>query len=302
MSCIEVPDYIHAFEPGRSVPQMSALHSKKNLVISVDIKDFFPSISQKLIYNVLLGVGLNAAPARTVSELCTYKAFLPQGALTSPKISNLVVAATFGPPLLKYCQDRGLTLSIYADDITISTSKTFSDKLESGAFIKDVLSEIAKQVNLYGFKINKEKTKVMFRSTRQWVCGAVVNEKPNMLRRERLKLRAIAHNCEKNGIPTEAAKSGMTELAFIRKYLGRMNWLTQLNPALGAKIQPKFKALAKLYQQKFPELDIPELAYSADEGHEASLEILPEHGVSPSQLPPALQVTQPPSTEPPPWA
>lgn len=311
LSAIQVPDYIHAFEPGKSVPLMSALHSKKNLVISLDIKDFFPSISQRVIREMLTGVGIGLVAARTVSELCTYKAFLPQGALTSPKVSNLVVASTFGPGLLKYCQDNSLTLSVYADDITVSTDRVFKDRLESAAFIKGTIEEITKQVHAYGFRINRDKTKVMFRSTRQWVCGAVVNEKPNMLRRERLKLRAIAHNCEKNGIPSEAAKSGMTELAFIRKYLGRMNWLCQLNPELGNKIQPKFKALAKLYQQKFPEFEIPELAYSSDEGHEASLELLPEHGSSPSPLPPTLENGKAPSVpaaeaasslQPPPWA
>ncbi len=294
---IVIPDYIHAFEKGRSIPAMANIHTNKKIVFSVDIKDFFPSIKQLNLEGIFVNLGIGQAPARTLSELCTYKAYLPQGALTSPKLSNMVSAMTFGPALKEFCDAKGLTLSIYADDITISANPEFTTRDEYTVFIREVLNKINEEVSKWHFRVNREKTKVMFDTTRQWVCGVVVNEKTNMIRRERSRLRAIVHNCQKNGIPTEAAKAKMTEIGFVRKYLGRLNWYCQLNPAQAVKLHAPFKAMAKDYQKQFPDFEIPELAYTASEGHEAEAELLPEHGTPAVEAPPLVPVKPAPWDE-----
>jgi RNA-directed DNA polymerase len=63
----------------------------------LDIKDFFHTIKQNELLHVISAIGIGALPARTLSELCTFKAFVPQGAITSPKVSNIITARTFGP-------------------------------------------------------------------------------------------------------------------------------------------------------------------------------------------------------------
>ncbi len=126
---VDIPNYIYAFEKGKNIPEMAEIHVGKKVVISVDLKDFFTSIKQYHLLQMFQHLGFGVNPATTLSELCTYKAFVPQGALTSPKLSNLFTSLTFGPLLKEYCDRKGYILSIYADDITISRNTDFSGEI-----------------------------------------------------------------------------------------------------------------------------------------------------------------------------
>lgn len=236
---IQVPDYIHAFEKGRNIPDMARLHVNKKVVVSVDLKDYFTSIKQYHLEQLFNSVGIEDKAARTLSELCTYKSFVPQGALTSPKVSNLVTAMTFGPLIKDFCDRKGLTLSIYADDITISSDTEFPTTGDDT--VTSLITYLGETVGRFGFRINARKTKVMKHYQRQYVCGAVVNSKVNLQKSERHKLRAIVHNCGKNGTETEAVKSGMSRDEFISVINGRLNWFNQLNPEAGTRVITKFK-------------------------------------------------------------
>ena len=202
--------------------------------------------------------------ARILSELTTYKSYVPQGSLTAPKISNLIAAGTFGKEVFEYCNSQNLSLTIYADDITVSYNVAADLTLEqTRARVTEIISNIETRVEKYGFRINKEKTKVMRRNTRQWVCGAVVNDKVNMKRVERYQLRAIVHNCKVKGIEAEAAKSKTNVENFIRKYAGRINWMCQLNPDAGLKFKLEFRKIVLPYLAKNKDIEIPELSWNS---------------------------------------
>jgi RNA-directed DNA polymerase len=237
---IEVPEYIHAFEKGRSIPKMAESHVGKDMVVSIDLEDFFTSIKQYQLFDLFQHLGFGQAPARTLSELCTYESFVPQGALTSPKISNIITALTFGPAIKEFCDENNLTLSIYADDITISMDAETREKLGKG-IVGKILRKVSTEVGRYRFRVNKSKTKVMRHFQRQYVCGAVVNVKVNLQKSERNKLRAMVYNCNKNGIEAEAAKAGISAELFYSKLMGRLNWFGQLNPTAGARLKSKLK-------------------------------------------------------------
>lgn len=230
---VRVPEYIFAFEKEKSIPKMALNHVNKRLVISVDIKDFFQSIKQTQIFTLLTNLGIGTRPARTISEICTYKSFVPQGALTSPKISNLIAACTFGPLIKEYCDARNYVLTIYADDITISSD-------DPATPIREIIQFLTETLLSYGYLVNRSKTKVMSRRTRQYVCGVVVNEKTNLKKFERQKLRAIVHNITQNGLEAEAAKNGMTTEKFSSFIQGKLNWYSQLNPNQGITLKAKF--------------------------------------------------------------
>ena len=260
---VPIPEYIYGFERNKSIPTMAKIHVGADVVVSIDLKDFFPSIKQFMVQAMFEKLGMATMPAKILSELTTYKSFVPQGSLTAPKISNIVAAGTFGKDVATYCKEKGYTLSIYADDITIS----YKDPKVAGTANRDkaleVVGFIRQTVRKYGFQINEDKTKIMRRHTRQWVCGAVVNEKVNMKRAERYQLRAIVHNCTNNGIEAEAEKAKMTTDAFIRKFAGRINWLCQLNPDKGVEYKVRFRKAAAPFMKKHPEIDIPELAWNS---------------------------------------
>jgi RNA-directed DNA polymerase len=240
---LNIPNYIFAFEKNKSIPVMAQLHVNKQVIISVDIKDFFHSIKQTQLHQHFLSLGIEDKPARTLSELCTYQAFVPQGALTSPKVANLVTAMTFGPVLKEYCDAQGLTLTIYADDVTISSTNPALN-------VSEVLSFVTSAIRGAGFRVNHEKTKVMWATMRQYVCGVVVNAKTNMIKRERYKLRAIVHNITNNGIEAEAVKSNVEPGHFASHVLGRLNWLKQLNAGLGDRYTTKLQDYLKSQREQ----------------------------------------------------
>jgi RNA-directed DNA polymerase len=242
---VQVPNYIHAFEKGRNIPAMAEMHVGKKVVISVDLKDYFTSIKQYHLEQLFIHLGFGVKPARVLSEVCTYKSFVPQGALTSPKLSNLITAFTFGPIIKQYCDSKGLILSIYADDITISSDIEIPST--GGDSVTALITYLRATVERFGFKVNSKKTKVMKYYQRQYVCGAVVNSKVNLQKSERHTLRAIVHNCEKNGIDKEAIQYGVSRDKFISIINGRLNWFNQLNPVAGTRVIDKFK---KIYGQE----------------------------------------------------
>lgn len=279
---IALPDYIHGFEKGKSIPLMARTHVGQTAVVSLDIQDFFPSVKQHMVETALRAVGIGELPARTLSELTTFKSYVPQGALTSPKISNLITAGTFGPPIKAFCEERGFALTIYADDITVSFSE--NDRERSKVLVREIKDFVSGVLRSYRFTVNREKTKTMFRNSRQWVCGAVVNDRVNMQRRERLQLRALVHNTRTNGVEVEAAKAGLETAAFIRRYAGRLNWLHQLNPTAGDKLRPVFKQAASTYLAMVNLGEIPELAwdssaptFTSPEDENAERQMLPEN-------------------------
>lgn len=259
---IPVHDYIYAFEKGKNIPDMAGIHVGKRIVVSLDLKDFFPSIKQHHLESIFNAVGFGEDAARSLSELCTYKSFVPQGALTSPKISNIFTAMTFGPDIKQYCDEKGYTLSIYADDVTISRD-TDAEGEAGKTTTRELIQFVTDTVIKYGMKINREKTKVMHNYQRQWVCGTVVNQKVNLLKRDRYNLKAIVHNCELNGIKFEAAKTGIAPGEFAAKIGGKIGWFAQLNPTAGNKLKEKFKAVYDATTDFTPEGDPSEIVPKA---------------------------------------
>lgn len=228
---------------------MAALHVGKKWVISLDLENFFGRVHVKHIVPMLIAQGIEAKPARLIAELCTYKFFLPQGGITSPKLSNLVTASTFGPVLQEYCKKNELTLTVYADDITVSSDKDFSIQE-----LKDLTKKISQIVSANGgFKVKGVKTKWMSSRVRQTVCGVIVNEKTNLVEQERNRLRAIVRNISLNGFKAEAAKSGLEAAHFAKVVKGRIGWYMQLNKTRAAKLATSFQASMEKYSEELLE-------------------------------------------------
>lgn len=247
---------------------MASRHVGKQVVISMDIKDFFHTIKQRHLLEMFQSFGIGEMPARTLSELCTFKAFVPQGAITSPKISNIIAARTFGPTIKAFCDSKNLTLTIYADDITISST-------DPNVNFGEVISAITTIVNINGFRVNTRKTKVMKKHHRQYVCGVVVNEKVNLIRRERLRLRAIVHNVKVNGPEHEAQKNQTTVDNFINVLRGKINWFKQLNKNKADILSAELSEALKLHKTEVQEIkDTSEGEISSIESEQVG-ELLP---------------------------
>ncbi|MCO5384042.1 MAG: reverse transcriptase family protein [Methanosarcina barkeri] len=95
----------HGFIPGRSIATNAQIHIGQELVMGIDLKDFFPSIKFNRVNGFFKNVGYNDNISTILAELCTFKWQLPQGAPTSPMISNLI-ASSLDRRLAGFCKKR----------------------------------------------------------------------------------------------------------------------------------------------------------------------------------------------------
>jgi len=188
------------FVPKRSVVTNARVHLGQKFVYNIDLKDFFPSITSGRLYKRLLvkPFCINEKVASIISDLCCYKddygkKVLPQGAPTSPTITNFI-CERLDMKLTKLAKSYGLKYTRYADDITFSgMSNVFSP---NGKFCTS-LSNIIE--NEESFKINKDKTRLCHCGMRQEVTGLTVNNKTNVSRKYIKQLRVLIHNWEVKG-------------------------------------------------------------------------------------------------------
>ncbi len=195
----EILPCVKGFIKGCSIANNAEKHKGKELVLSLDIKDFFPSITVTRIVGLFKKLGYSTKLAYMIGKLTTYKDLLPQGAPTSPMISNMI-AYRMDKVLMKIAASFDLAYTRYADDLTFSGNRR--SRRATDRFIKIVKEIVVQQ----GFEINERKTKVMRKGARQTVTGLVVNEETNIRRNDYQELRAIIHNCENHGVESQAKK------------------------------------------------------------------------------------------------
>lgn len=201
----------HGFIKQRSILTNAKIHAGQRHVFNVDLADFFPSINFGRVRGLFMAPPFQLGPAAATvfAQLCTVKNGLPQGAPTSPAISNFI-AADLDRRLSRLARENGARYSRYADDITFSCNHaTMPPAL--AAFAQDgeemrveVGEALARAIASSGFSVNPTKVRLQTRHTRQTVTGLNVNEKPNVSRLRVRQLRAMLHAWEKFGIEAAA--------------------------------------------------------------------------------------------------
>ena len=110
---------VHCFVPEKSVKTNALAHLRKRFVLNIDLRAFFPSITERRIIGVLESLGVESRAAAIIATLCCHKAHLPQGAPTSPVISNMI-CFRLDKELLAFAKGARCIYTRYADDITFS--------------------------------------------------------------------------------------------------------------------------------------------------------------------------------------
>ncbi len=155
---------------------------------------------------------------------------LPQGAPTSPALANLV-AFHLDRRLAGLAERVGARYTRYADDIALSGPRVLASRADQ------LTGRVAEIATSEGFRLNEAKTRIMRRATRQRLCGIVVNAHPNLERAEYDRLRAILHNCAREG-PASQNRAALPDLR--AHLLGRIVWVEQLNPERGTRLRTRF--------------------------------------------------------------
>ena len=183
------------------------MHVGKAYVANVDIENFFPSIGFKAIAELLRRNGFGPQVAEAVARLTSLGNGLPQGAPTSPTLSNAFLFQ-FDDRIARYCAINNIVYTRYADDITMSAD----EKKVLLAGIDEVRLRLAEN----GLLLNNRKTRVASRGGQQNVTGVVVNEKAQPPRKFRRRVRAMLHQASHN---LESAKHRLHELQGYVSYL-----------------------------------------------------------------------------------
>lgn len=225
---LRVTDYAHGFVPGRSIVTNAKLHVQKQWVVTLDIKNFFPSITSQQVRGVLDGLGGEPEVLAAMTRLFTRHGRLPQGAPTSPHLANLVASA-LDQRLGEAVAAMGWVYTRYADDLTFS-----GDTPPQG-----LVREVEHQLNRHGFRAARGKTHVMGRSQRQVVTGLVVNDRVRLPKPQRRRLRAMLHRADGLGDPEAFDPVLQGHLAFAR-FVSReaYQWEAEQLISLGRQTDP----------------------------------------------------------------
>ncbi len=222
-------DYSHGFIPDRSIITNASVHVGEELVLNIDLKDFFPNIKTNRIVGLFNKMGYTKKTAVLLAEICTFEWALPQGAPTSPMLSNLI-AWHLDVHLAEFCEKRGLNYSRYADDISISGPR----------ILPKYKTLIFRIIEIEGFKINYEKVRLHDRGSSQRVTGLVVNEKVSIERRKKKFLRAIVYNIVKNG---PLAENRTNDPFFREKILGLLGFAKTVDPIFANPLLEKLRTV-----------------------------------------------------------
>lgn len=186
---LKVHSSCHAYISGKSIVSNASLHVGKEFVANIDLEDFFGRITQKQVCKLLERHGFGVKLASTISKLVTLDNSLPQGAPTSPVISNAILY-DFDKYVTSRAEKMGLVYTRYSDDITISGG--------SKKNIVSLIGECSKSLKEIGHSLKNEKTRVASFRSSQRVTGLVVNEFVQPPREYRRKMRSMFHEALKN--------------------------------------------------------------------------------------------------------
>lgn len=179
-----------------TVVSNAATHVRKKIILNIDLENFFPTVSKKRVYGLFKNqYSLNSKIASYLTFICSTENGLPQGAPTSPIITNMI-CSRLDRKLRRLSSENYVTYSRYADDLSFSTSKK--------KFPSDFESKVNEIIKAEGFSLNEKKRRLHLRENRLEVTGLTVNLKPNVQRRYVRNLRAIFHSIRKHGINAAA--------------------------------------------------------------------------------------------------
>lgn len=252
---VPLHDAAHGFAPERSILTNARNHVGRDVVINLDLKDFFPTLTYARVKGLFEALGYAEAVAIPLGLLCTEPMvdevtldgerhfiadgprLLPQGAPTSPAITNLI-CRRLDRRLMGLARSLGFTYSRYADDLT------FSGSGEAVKKIGTLLKAINGIVEAEGFTVHPDKTRVMRRSARQEVTGLTVNEGVAVPRDLMRRYRAVLQQVERHGPVDKHFGPGKD---VIRSLLGFGHFAMMIDPKRGAPLLQRAQGLAARY-------------------------------------------------------
>ncbi len=243
----------HGFVKGRSIRTNALPHVGRHALVNADLKDFFPTITFHRVRGAFAHLGYSPAAATILALICTEaprrtveyagRVFhvatgpraLPQGACTSPALSNLI-ARRLDSRLAGIAAKLGWQYTRYADDLTFSAGADAEPQRKTGY----LLARIRHIAQDEGFSVNETKTRVLKQSSAMAVTGVIVNRRLGVRRRDVRRLRAILHNAKKHGLESQNRDQ---EANFAAQIRGQIAFVQMINPDQGRALRAALDAV-----------------------------------------------------------
>ncbi|HRB15460.1 MAG TPA: reverse transcriptase family protein [Nitrospira sp.] len=234
---------IHGYRRKRGQVTAALPHVEKPMLLTADIEKFFPNIRPSMVYDAFRQVGISDSVSRLLVDLCTHNNQLPQGAPTSPLISNLIWSRP-ARRIQGFADQQHFDLTILGDDAFVSgapRAKKFKN------LVRRIIQE-------EGFSVNERKTRALPSTGRQVTAGLVVNKKPNVKKEYKRALRKMLHSCASNecsDVMSSEIKVNKASLA------GKIAFVKHINPAQGQRFQAEFERINSRDSKKANSEDRP---------------------------------------------
>lgn len=266
-----------AYAPGSSSIECARLHCQARWLIKLDIQSFFESISEIQVYNVFRGLGYDALVAFELSRICTrlskyswkYRSrtwtvrgfssyaflrqrysiesyrrlrigHLPQGAPTSPMLSNLAMFE-FDERLTQIAHREGMCYTRYSDDLVFSTGReVFSRKIARG-----IVGQVYRELAVRGFRPHRSKVVVSPPGGRKVVLGLLVDgDDPRLPREFKERLQQHLYFIEKYGVAQHAEKQRFSSMFSMRRHLeGLARYAWQVEKRFGTEMMQRLATI-----------------------------------------------------------
>lgn len=188
LDSIPISDSAMAFRKGKKygIKKNAELHKNNQYILKLDFENFFGNINKEKVFYIFKSIGYNNTISDILTNICTYNGSLPQGAITSPSISN-IVCKMLDSRLEGLSNKRNITYSRYADDLIFSSNDE--------ALLKKTTKVIFDIINNEGFNINNEKIRFVYPQMRKSITGLLIAENRVLVPKEiKRKVRTMIHN------------------------------------------------------------------------------------------------------------
>jgi hypothetical protein len=214
---VTYPPYLTGSLKGRDYKVNAEQHSGKNVVITEDVKGFFPSVSADVVHDVWLNFfGFSLEVSELLTQLTTRTGALAQGAITSSYLANLALWRR-EPLVHAKLGAMGIDYSRYVDDITMSASRrlTAEDKSSAIAMVYGMLRGT-------GLKASRLKHKVFSSGGEMIVTKLIVNRKPSLPASKQSEVRAAVFQFERRALSGASAEELIAAFSKAAQQVGQL--------------------------------------------------------------------------------
>lgn len=227
LSQLPVSPYAHGFEERRSIKTNALIHAEHKYAFCLDIKDYFPSIPRQSVADEFQKAGYTTSASSALADLCCYNGALPQGAPTSPRLSN-IICRQLDVQLAEIAEKYDAVYTRYADDITFSADRPIAESLS-------VVSELLAQ---NGFAVNKRKTRIYGPGQPKEITGLIVqNGTVRVPKAFKRALKQEIYYCKKYGVLSHLEARHSSHFINYREYLyGKAYYVHMIEPERGEQL------------------------------------------------------------------